>query len=321
MQECRHCGYKLGMKSKTSALLLPLFAMIIFWAITPVVIAYVKTDFSLPFQVWTRYLGASIVLWLLVLSKKDLRKNLALIGARSAYFLSRMSITAICTAAFQLFYTNCFFLIEPTFGILLYQSQVLFSLLLGAVFFKSERKLLQSKITVTGIILAVAGALFVILFQSSGISFSLNIGILMALSAAAAWSFVGVTTRVWLTDHLPPMIIVTIVFSVVTLILTIPAFAGGPAVQGNPGIFKWAVLIGSGLLGIAGGQGLYYYLLPQLGLITAASVQLLVPFATGILSFIFFGEKITILQIAGGLVLLVGCRIIIAQKAGLSTGD
>jgi drug/metabolite transporter (DMT)-like permease len=85
--------------------------------------------------------------------------------------------------------------------------------------------------------------------------------------------------------------------------------------SGDPGVFKWSILIGSGLLGIAGGQGIYYYLLPKLGIITAASVQLLVPFITGIFSFLIFGEIITSLQLIGGIILLSGCRIILVQKS------
>ena len=76
---------------------------------------------------------------------------------------------------------------------------------------------------------------------------------------------------------LPPIVNVTMVFSLVSLLLTPVAFISGTPVIGTPGAMKWAVLVGSGILGIAGGQGLYYYLLPKLGLITAASVQLLVP--------------------------------------------
>ncbi len=294
--------------------IVPITGMVLFWAITPVTIAWVKADFSLTFQVWLRYLSSSAVLWAVVIINKKLRLELSIIKQKSGYFLSRMLVIAICTISFQLFYTYCFFLIQPAFGILLYQSQAVFSLLTGAIFITAERKLLKSGTTITAIVMAVSGALAVILFKDEKVGFSMNAGVFMALLAAVSWSFVGLTTRMWLTDHLPPVLIVTIIFSMVSIILTPFAFLTGEAVIGNPGILKWTVLIGSGLLGIAGGQGLYYYLLPRIGIIIAASVQLLVPFATGILSYFFFGETINLIQITGGLTLLYGCRIIIKNK-------
>ncbi len=294
--------------------IIPITGMVLFWAITPVTIAWVKADFSLTFQVWLRYLSSSAVLWAVVIINKKFRLKLSIIKQNSGYFLSRMLVIAICTISFQLFYTYCFFLIQPAFGILLYQSQAVFSLLTGAIFITAERKLLKSGTTITAIVMAVTGALAVILFNDKKVGFSMNAGVLMALLAAVSWSFVGLTTRMWLTDHLPPVLIVTIIFSMVSIILTPLAFLTGEAVIGKPGILKWTVLIGSGLLGIAGGQGLYYYLLPRIGIIIAASVQLLVPFATGILSYFFFGETINLIQIAGGLILLYGCRIIIKNK-------
>jgi len=62
----------------------------------------------------------------------------------------------------------------------------------------------------------------------------------------------------------------------------------------------------------AGGQALFYYLLPILGVITISSVQLLVLFLTGICSFLLFGERITPLQGIGGI--LRGCQIVLMQK-------
>jgi len=42
--------------------------------------------------------------------------------------------------------------------------------------------------------------------------------------------------------------------------------------------------------------------------------QLLVPFLTGVFSFFLFGERITALQLIGGLLLLGGCQTVLQQK-------
>ena len=300
-------------KARTPTLL-PVTAMVLFWALTPISIAWIKDDFSLIFQIWLRYVCSTAALWLFLLTRNSLPENLDIFMESRGYFLKRLSITAFCTIMFQLLYTWCFFLIPPGFGILLYQSQVIFSVILGILFFKTERQLIRKPGTISGILMALGGAALVIIFQNHGFSVVLNTGILLALGGALSWSFVGLTVKKWIGDKLTPLFTVTIVFTLVSIFLTPAVFLSGPNVVGSPGFFKWTVLVGSGLLGIAGGQALYYYLLPHLGIITASSVQLLVPLFTGIFSFLIFGERITALQLTGGLLLLAGCRIVLLQK-------
>ncbi len=286
--------------------------MVTFWAITPVTIAYVKTDFSLPFQIWVRYVVSCVSLWALIFARKDLRSSLATSGL--VRLLPPGLLAAACTLSFQLFYTYCFFLLQPAFGILLYQSQAVFSLVLGSLFFRSERRYLRSPRALIGMLFSFAGAAAVIAFARSGLSVSLNVGILMAVLAAVSWSFVGMTYRRWLSLSLPPLVVGTIVFTFVAIFLTPFALLSFSFPRGMPGADKWAVLAGSGLLGIAGGQGLYYFLLPRIGLIPAALVQLLVPFATAVFSFFLFGELLSAVQIAGGAVLLLGCGLVVSSR-------
>lgn len=297
--------------------LIPITAMLLFWALTPISIAWIKADFSLIFQVWIRYVSSAAALWLFLVSGKLLSKDLEIFIKNGRYFLGRLSVTAFCTILFQLLYTWCFFLIPPGFGILLYQSQVIFSVVLGILFFRTERQLISQPGIFAGIFMALGGAALVIIFQNQGFSVVLNTGILLALGGALSWSFVGITVKKWIGTDLSPLFTVTIVFTLVSIFLTPAVFLSGPHITGDPGLIKWLVLIGSGLLGIAGGQGLYYFLLPRLGIITASSVQLLVPFFTGIFSFLLFGERLTILQLTGGLILLGGCRIVLLQKEKL----
>ncbi len=305
------------MKKLSLSIIAALLGMVVFWSITPVAIAFVKDEYSLMFQIWTRYVSAVVLLWAMVLSHSETRKEFRKIRSHFFYYWIRLTICAVFTILFQLLFTYCFFLITPAFGILLYQSQVLFSLILGVLFFRSERLLMKQPLTISGMLLAVGGAVVVILFQSEGVELSLSVGILMALGAALSWSFVGVSLRKGLEGKLSPVFTVTLVFTLIVLYLTPLTLLAGHPIAGSPRPVHWFFLIGSGFLGIAGGQGIYYRLLPRLGLVTLASVQLLVPFITGVFSFLLFREKITFLQILGGLVLLAGCRIILVQKSKL----
>ncbi len=289
-------------------------AMLLFWALTPISIAWIKDDFSLIFQVWLRYLSAALMLWPILLTKKSFSRDLQSFARERSYFLKRISVIAICTIMFQVLYTWCFFLIPPGFGILLYQSQVIFSVFLGILFLKAERDLIRQPGTVVGIMVAIVGAGLAIIFRSQGFSVVLNAGILLALAGALFWALVGLELKTWIEGRLTPLFTVTVVFSLVSFFLLPAVLFAGPNIFGDPGALKWLVLVGSGLLGIGGGQALYYYLLPQLGIITASSTQLLVPFLTGVFSFLLFGEKITALQLLGGLLLLGGCQTVLQQK-------
>lgn len=300
-------------KTKTTALT-PLAAMLLFWALTPISIAWIKNDFSLTFQVWLRYCCSTAALWLLLVPQNSLRGDLRTFAQQKKYFCSRLSVTAVCTIMFQLLYTRCFMLIPPGFGVLLYQSQVVFSVILGIIFFSSERQLIRKWGTIAGILTALTGAVLVIVFQDHGFSVVINLGILLALGGALSWSLVGITVKLWIGERLSPLFTVTVVFTLVTMFLLPVVLVNGPHVMGTPSLSKWVVLVGSGLLGIAGGQALFYYLLPILGIITASSTQLLVPFLTGIFSFLLFGEQITLLQFIGGILLLGGCQIVLMQK-------
>jgi drug/metabolite transporter (DMT)-like permease len=299
-----------------TGILIPLAAMVLFWALTPISIAWIKDDFSLIFQVWLRYCCSAAALWLL-LRKRTFGSDLHRCLQEKSYYVSRLSVTALCTIMFQLLYTWCFMLIPPGFGVLLYQSQVIFSVVLGIIFFSSERQLIRRRGTLYGIATALVGAVLVIVFQSHGFSVVINMGILLALGGALSWSLVGITVKLWVGERLTPLFTVTVVFTLVTMFLVPVVLMTGPHVNGTPSALKWIVLVGSGLLGIAGGQALFYYLLPVLGVITASSAQLLVPFLTAIFSYLLFGEGITVLQSFGGIMLLGGCQLVLMQKRRL----
>jgi drug/metabolite transporter (DMT)-like permease len=300
-----------------TGILIPLAAMVLFWALTPISIAWIKDDFSLIFQVWLRYCCSAAALWLLLLRKRTFGSDLHRCLQEKSYYVSRLSVTALCTIMFQLLYTWCFMLIPPGFGVLLYQSQVIFSVVLGIIFFSSERQLIRRRGTLYGIATALVGAVLVIVFQSHGFSVVINMGILLALGGALSWSLVGITVKLWVGERLTPLFTVTVVFTLVTMFLVPVVLMTGPHVKGTPSALKWIVLVGSGLLGIAGGQALFYYLLPVLGVITASSAQLLVPFLTAIFSYLLFGEGITVLQSFGGIMLLGGCQLVLMQKRRL----
>ena len=71
------------------------------------------------------------------------------------------------------------------------------------------------------------------------------------------------------------------------------------------------VLILSGVLSVGLGNALNYISIEGLGASIASVIQLLTPFFTGIFSYIFLGERISLVDMFFGIMVIIGCSIIL----------
>jgi drug/metabolite transporter (DMT)-like permease len=76
----------------------------------------------------------------------------------------------------------------------------------------------------------------------------------------------------------------------------------------------WILMVTSGLIGMGVGQTAYYYAIGTLGIALAGSLGLLIPLLTGVLSFIVFGEVLSLWQMLGGVVLVSGSFLLIRSR-------
>jgi len=93
---------------------------------------------------------------------------------------------------------------------------------------------------------------------------------------------------------------------------------------GSPGILSpavplsaWIILAVSGVIGIGIAYPCYYQSLKGLGVTLTSSLSLLIPVITAAVSFFMFGEVLSIVQIIGTAVLLVGCLMIVRTRFSL----
>jgi drug/metabolite transporter (DMT)-like permease len=78
--------------------------------------------------------------------------------------------------------------------------------------------------------------------------------------------------------------------------------------------WRWFLIWGSAIAGIALGHVLFYRAIHALGPIASEGSLLLIPFVTSVLAFFTLDERLGCLQWAGGLVLVFGCLFLVLAK-------
>lgn len=297
---------------RVTALLLNCVA-IICWAISPVAIRYVKGSFPVHTQNFFRYLAALAVIWpvfFLSTPRPTIHRLFQTLPAMLPKLLAMAGINYV----FQMSFTYSFFLLYPAFGSLLYKTGVIFSVLLAAAFFPDERALLANRTFQAGLMLAVIG---VILSIAGGRDFGhveFNLGVLLILVAAAAWSLLTVCIKKWL-PAVPASFSVPMILTIVTplyLVTDIILNKGLHLPDASPGM--WALMLFSGILGVGLAHSAYYASVPSLGVALCGILDLSRPFLAGIISFLVFRESLTTVQIVGGLLLLAGAYYVITIR-------
>jgi len=286
---------------------------VVCWAVAPSMVRFIGRSFPVNFQNAWRYLVSLAVLWPAYLVSADrsrIRADLAEVR-RLAW---KIVLIALVQYAFQTGYTYSLTLIYPGVMTLVQQSSALFGVLLALVFFPDERRLVRHRAFLAGAALAVAGALLVVLGGGAWGGAGFGAGVLSALGSALAWALLGALIKKWL-PHLPPLLAISSVFTIlVPLFAAVYAAAnrGFPLPSAPP--VDWIVMVASGLIGVGIGQSLFYRAVPVIGIATSTSIGLLIPLAATVVSWLAFGERLSILQAAGGLLLVAGSWLVIRLR-------
>ncbi len=295
-----------------SAIFLNLGAALV-WSFTAVMIRYVGSGFPVMFQSFARYVSAIIVLWPLFFTataseeRKKIRGNLS-------HLLPKMALIGVANFSFQAAYTAGLYNVFPGLAILIYQSAAIFSVVLGCIFFLDERLLLKKPMFYVSIFAAIAGVILTISPGSSGGSSFSMLGVGFVLLSALSWAVLSALVRAWLPGY-SPYFVNAAVFTFVIPLFLISHIAGyGMNFHFEAGPWLWFVLILSGLAGIGLGHSLFYRSIPHLGVSLANILQLTRPFFTALISFFIFQERLTLLQIIGGILLIGGAYTVTKLK-------
>jgi drug/metabolite transporter (DMT)-like permease len=300
------------MPARTKALLMNLGAVLC-WSLVPLSIRFVSSYYPALFQALFRYLAALIVMWcftVVALGLKRLRTEMP----RLLSLWPKLLLIALANYGFQLTFTLSLYLLYPGLVTLVSQSLVLFSVFLAALMFPDERSTLGSALFLSGVVAAVIGVVMTIVGSSSFATVRFSLGIVIVLASVLFWALTGAMIRKWL-GGLSTSLALSCVFTVVTVLffLTYLIFYQGLPIPSAPTAI-WALLVLSGLIGLGVGYYLYYRSVGILGLALSSSLSLLIPLLVGVASFFLFREILTWIQLAGGVILLTGCYIVIRAR-------
>jgi drug/metabolite transporter (DMT)-like permease len=298
--------------NRTRALLLQLLA-ILCWSVSPIFMRTIKDHFSVYFQILVRNVSSLMLLWPAVLMFLGRRRTAEVLRLLPP-LLPKLGLIALLSYLFQVAFTTSLYLIYPGVVTLIYQSGVLFSVLFGFLLFADERRTIKSRLFQIGLVMAISGVAAVIASGGELGKAEFNIGVLIVILSAAFWAMLGTLIRRWLSA-IPGIVSVTVVFTILAplYLITHIGFSGGFVVPRAPAAM-WIMMVTSGLIGMGVGQTAYYYAIGSLGIALAGSLGLLTPLITGLLSYVVFGEVLSLWQMLGGVALVAGSFLVIRSR-------
>ncbi|MCI2061281.1 MAG: DMT family transporter [Eubacteriaceae bacterium] len=181
----------------------------------------------------------------------------------------------------------------------------------------ADRIIYGRKITavkVIGIIGSIAGVAMIVLFGSEGVIASLP-GILVMIVAALLWTgYIIVITPVTKKCTLAAFLSVAFTSgaAVCAVICLIQSCTTG--LMFHPDFKVWLIMIFSSLICILFGEIIYVNVIKTLSITTVTLANDMLPLSTIIFSFLVFGQTMSPLQLAGGLIIIISVCIITVKE-------
>lgn len=278
------------------------------WTTGPTFIHYLSGHLDPYSQSFWRYLLAAS-LW----------SPYLLIKLRSGRVDRRLWKRALLPAAANIAMQTCWVLalyyIQPGFGSLITKITVLWTAVFSFICFADERVLLRNKWFWSGLSLSLLGVVGVVAFGSD---FSLAgswKGIVLAQITAFMWSIYTVAVR-WTVRDIDTRLSFSVIsiYSMIGLAVIAMLF-GKPGTVFSLGAKPWAAIVISATLSIALAHVLFYTALKRIGATIPSLLLLSSPIWVSLVSYFWFGERLTAGQMAAGVVLLIGAGLTLrAQK-------
>ena len=304
-----------------------MFGSVVIWAWMPILIDTLgRAEFDPYTQNFYRYL-ATAVFFTGFAALVD-RRGLALAARNWLRYLA----PAAAVVGFQTAWVLGIYRTTPTVAAFAEHSGVVFSMLASAIIFADERRVVGSWRFLAGAAAVAVGFAGVALGRPSAAGGSTvpgqpGLGVAFLVLGSLAWAVYGLLIKHVVAPHgagdpdgrerpgpIPAFAATMALALVPFLALALLAGDVGRVASARPG--DLAILFGSGIAGVAIGQGLYFVSIRRVGVATSQVLVLLSPFMTGLCSSVLFGERIAGWQWLGGAVLLAGAAGLVLSQAG-----
>ena len=211
-----------------------------------------------------------------------------------------------------------YFIDAPTIGFVI-RTSFLFTIVLGFLFVPPERALARMPLFYLGAAACLAGTLVMFVGRTGAEqSFSPKrlAGVAIIIWTALCWGGYAVSVRRLLRGY--PLRLafgVVCLYTAAAVVVLMLAFGDYSRLAGLS-LRLWVMLVGSGFVGIAMGHVLLYRGIHDIGPVIASGVQMAAPFITCSAAAVFLvGETLTVPQLVGGVVIVVGGLVLIMAKA------
>ncbi|MEA1996763.1 MAG: DMT family transporter, partial [Gemmatimonadota bacterium] len=274
-------------------------------------VKYFSTMMDVHTQNFFRYCGASVFLSILVSVAYPGCFKRYLARWRVYFFLGSMVV------AFQVCWVNALYRVDPAFVSLLGKVSTPLITVMAFLFYREERKVIRKPAFLAGFAMGMAGVAGVVVGISNfktGLMDTQLTGIVLLLISSLIWSvYANLVKHILRTENSLQAFTFTCV-SATVLFFPFMILRGNPGrlLGASPGLI--ALVIISGIIGIAGANSCYYLSIKRIGLAKSANLALAQPFLVGVVSFLIFGEILTMVQWIFGAVLLAGCALVISVE-------
>ena len=286
---------------------IPVIVANFIWIWPTIFIKILSFHFDIFTQNFYRYLSASIVLTIVSLAfyRKDFLSSFKNIR--------RFILPAILISMFQIISVAGIYRLTPAVVVFIAKSSVLFVILFSFISFHDERKIIKSKTFIFGFLLSVTGLIGVIVGKGN-LQFDFNLGVILILISAILWAlYVLAIKRV--VKETNPFVSASIVFT-----LSVPLFFISSLFFGNIGGLSAApkgivaLLFLSGVFCVGIANAFNYKSIHLIGTAVSSNFNLITPLFTAIASYFILNEVLTPCQISSGIVLIIGCAILLSSR-------
>ena len=266
------------------------------------------------YNVWTqnafRYSCAAIILltWM-TLARKPL-------GNLSRAQWLKLALVTVTNVLMQTCYAAAYYFIYPSVGSLVTRINIVFVILLSFLIFHDERQVIRSPRFILGAMLALGGVSLVIVGQDARLLANLHVtridfwlGISLVVGFAFFGSLYALSIKHAVRD-IPPFVSFTHVSWMTALGLCLPMWimGGMPDLWRQP-LLPLGLMVLTAFLFIVVAHVCYYAALRDIKAVVSTSVMQLTPVITCVLSALVYGDRLTILQFAGGAMAIGGATL------------
>lgn len=217
----------------------------------------------------------------------------------------------------QSLWAATFYYIGPAFATLLSKTSILWVTTFSLLFFADERSLAKSRRFWLGLVLSAAGVFGVLYFKMDFAAASTIKGVAIALASAAMWAAYAISVKVRLRE-----VDSRCGFAVISLYTTVALWIaavlfGRPGQAASMGAAAWVAVVVSAITAIALGHVSFYAAVKRIGATLPSLVILAQPFVVFSISSVVFHERLTLLQLVFGVLLLGGAGLSVWAQGDL----